>query len=155
MNTIQVEDFKSIDDIVKAIDFLDTDSLKETLAYILKIYIIDKELAYDGRVYDDVSGSTSSESRGEGITLENPTFAELISEAKKKYSFPELNLFTIENDNVSINLNGTRHPLGSGGSGAPTRPARTESRPEPASSPANSNNGSADSPERFRNLELD
>lgn len=109
MNNDKIEQWKTIEDILKSIDFMDIETLRETIAYIIKIYIIDKGISYDGNISDSVGQDVYSESPLSAMPGKTPIFFELIQELKNKYTAPELNMFTIENQNVFINIEGRNH----------------------------------------------
>ena len=149
-NTIELKQFKVLEDILNSIDHLDKDILKETLAYLLKTYIIDREVEYEGKIYDNIDNNQHNNELPISINYKSPTFADLIYEFKNKYAIPEIDLFSIENGKVFIQLDDKKHLISKDSantSSVSEKKIKTEN--------ASSSNISKTSPERFKNLEMD
>ena len=150
MNNSQLKQFSVIEDILRSIDFLDNGTLKETLAYIIKIYILDRGVSYDGSVNDNIEQNAYNINEVSSISINSPTFTELILELKKKYTIPELNMFTVENEKTFITIEGKKYMISH------------EVNKKSNKIDINIENGDKavadiqnESPERFKNLEMD
>ncbi len=144
-----IKQIDSINEVLKSIEYMDIETLRETLAYIIKIYILDKEIAYEGPVYDGINSKIENRDSFNPVCL-----TELIRECQKRFAIPELNLFSVEDEKTYITLNGEKRLLS-------TRDSKNEA---PAKSPENrkksddnaaSNKNPSQSNGRFRNLEMD
>lgn len=142
----RLKDIKTIEDITKGMEEMDPLTLKSTLAYLLKLYVIDKEAAYKGNATAPAGPPAEKERSG--------TFTELITQLKRDYNMEELKKFTIEGGNVFISLENKKYQLTSDNTKtAPDtlytehnniEPSRTEKQTPPPP-------GGDD---RFRNLEM-
>ena len=155
--------------ILDSIAHLDTETLKNTLAYLLKVYVIDKEVTYDGLVTDDrildtAPAAATGENREQTAAPAESvrSFLELVEMLKKKYHFPELNLFEINDNRVYIELDGRKHliPVQTNSmSPMSARSGPNSARSNPLDKPKNENKEpnkpAGQSPDRFKNLELD
>ncbi|MBN2532174.1 MAG: hypothetical protein JXB88_04750 [Spirochaetales bacterium] len=92
-----------IENLAKAINTMETDMLRETLIYILKIYVIDRGLSYEG--IQDMGGN--SPKAGKGVI----SFTEIIRDLKNHYSMKELDHFSIEGESVFISIEGKKYQL--------------------------------------------
>lgn len=162
MNNINLEQFESIKDILSSIEFMDNQSIKETLAYLIKVYIIDKEISYQGSVNDQVNCSASS---NQSSPVKNYSeFSELINDLKRKYEFSELNLFSTDKNKTYVKIDGRKMLLNPGAVLANNSAKKPEKNNKPRSEkkeikkpvptpPSENNNASGAS--RFNNLERD
>ena len=148
-NISQIEKFKTLEDIAKSIDHLDKETLKETLAYILKLYIIDKGIEYDGEVIDNIEQTQCYEDINNQKNISH--FTDLIDKLKKEYSFLELNNFLIENGSVFIKLDGKKYLI-SEKNIKKTKDASIKSTEAYEKLKTTSYKSS---PDRFKNLEMD
>lgn len=158
-----LELFKKEEDIAAALDSFDQETLKETLAYLLKIYVIDKEVGYDGVVQDGVDSNVNLNevARGSNSKDEASSFYELINSCKNRYKFKELDLFSVEDGKVYVEIDGNKQLLRSVGSTPPVAPpnrgsgfkAEQPAKKSPPTPPSNTGTGTASS--RFSNLEMD
>ena len=139
----ELEQFETLKNITKSIDHLDKKTLKEILAYILKIYIIDKEIEYEGIVNDNIEQNQDNTTT-DLLNIKSHNFVDLIYELKSKYSIPELDCFLIEDDKVYIQLDGKRHLL-----------SKKNSKESFGLKKKPDLNLPKTSPERFKNLEMD
>lgn len=155
-----LELFKNEDDIATALDSFDQETLKETLAYLLKIYVIDKEVGYDGFVQDNLDSNLNFNevSKGSGVEAIN-SFNELIVNSKSRYSFKELELFSVEDGKVYIEIDGNKQLVKAKGGATPERPvnrmANLDMGPKKSPSPPSPKENNGNSPARFSNLEMD
>lgn len=92
-----------IENLVKVINTMEINTLKETLAYLLKIYVIDRGLSYEG--IQDIKSDTHKAGNTQ------PSFTEVIRDLKNRYSMKELHNFLIEGDHVFISLKGKKYRL--------------------------------------------
>ncbi|MDY6969460.1 MAG: hypothetical protein SVR08_12520 [Spirochaetota bacterium] len=156
MNNDKIEQWKTIEDILKSIDFMDIETLRETIAYIIKIYIIDKGISYDGNISDSVGQDVYSESPLSAMPEKTPIFFELIQELKNKYTVPELNMFTIENQNVFINIEGRNHLISNKVNNRTVQSiSHLEEVKKADSNPDEDFNQPNTLPGRFKNLEME
>ena len=96
-------DINVIEELTSAIGAMEKEVLRDTLAYLLKVYVLDQGLSYEGKV------NTSSNRHHTG---ESPlSFVELIRELKSRYSMEELNVFSIEGGNVFVSIEGNTYQL--------------------------------------------
>lgn len=148
----------TIDDIVRSLDILDEAGLRETLAYIIKTYVIDGGLKTSG--VENRQASFDAQTRDARVPVNYSDFKELIQDCKKMYNFPELKKFTVEANTLYVNLDGEKHVFEEKAdeSSGDSRPAPAQQQSEPRSAPDsqqqprdNSGSGSG----RFSNLEID
>jgi len=150
----------SAESIALAINSFDKEMLVDTLSYLIKLYVIDKGVGYKGGVTEPGFNSASSNVGAPAISQQSSSFAELIRLAKSGNNMRELDLFEVEGERVYIRLNDRRHLINSSGRGMINEGAvntfadkiNTPPKIEPNN---NDSSGSSESPERFRNLELD
>jgi hypothetical protein len=148
-----LEQYKNLEDVVQSLEFLDHETLKRTLAYIIKIYIIDKGISYNGQVETSISAVDNIQP--ENQQLRSSTFNHLLAELKKTYSFPELDLFEVDETGTYIKLNGKRELLtnNKAADSLPERPVHSKipnNIKQPGDNPTN-----GEQPARFKNLEMD
>jgi hypothetical protein len=134
-----------LNNIRNAINEMDTELLRDTLAYILKVYVVDKQ------------SSSPAPVNQPGIPLqeESPqSFAGVIRTLKKRYPFTELNLFSIEGNKVFINIDNNRYELTDTGTVSPGAGPESHTYTPPGKETTIKENGSSPSG-RFEKLELD
>lgn len=141
-------DYKTIENLLNSIEHFDKDMLKETLAYVLKVYVLDKGLQYDGDIKDNISKTNYNINQ----FSKNKTFIDLITGIKRNYSFKELENFIIEGDKVYFQINNTKHLI--------TKKENKDSTQTPSDpfekKTKNENNIKPNlSHDRFKNLEID
>lgn len=100
-------DNADIDNIVASIQQFDRNTLEDTLAYLLKTYVIDNGVQFNGVIHEGEINNSANEMKAQS-TASVDTFAALITDLKNKKSFPELELFTVENGKVYIELDGSK-----------------------------------------------
>ena len=132
---------EELNKIIQAIEHMDKETLKNTLAYLIKVYIIDKKLLYDGAAAEPsppvLSGTAPL------------TFTELMTEIKRNYQMEELKKFSIEGGRVYIALDNKRYQISSSeDSGTQPRPTQDRVRQD-SKREAGINKGN------FRNIEMD
>ncbi|MBN2444782.1 MAG: hypothetical protein JXJ04_25725 [Spirochaetales bacterium] len=136
---------ETIKDIKKAIDSMDVTLMQDTLAYLLKVYVLDRGFAYEG--------VTQSPQTAENLNGSALSFAEIIQQLKNRYTLDELNLFSIDGKNVSISLEGRTYQLTGSNTGKST--VHEESKKDDnARNEKKSDNGFSPSG-RFEKLELE
>lgn len=131
------ETLKSISYLKDSLNFMGENELRETLTYLLKVYVLDRE----GQVKED-------------SVNKNRSFFDIISELKREYRAPELNMFSLESGKVYLNIDNREIEISAGESPSPTVP-----RPEVESINKEDNGSSEDiepegEPQRFRSLEF-
>jgi hypothetical protein len=152
MNINKLSPFKDLENINKSIENLDIETLKQTLSFLIKVYVLEKGIGYEGNILDNIDDSqiaavkSVSSSNSEKIN----SFSELIIEFKKSYAFNELNNFVVENGKVYFLLNG-RKQLISNESTTPIENKNVQS----VSIQQNADTSQKSSPERFKNIEMD
>jgi hypothetical protein len=102
----------SIGDLTNAIKEMDTDTMRDTLAYLLKLYVIDRGLSFEG--------IRAVQTTSRGTEKPQPSFAELIRELKTRYSIKELDAFSLDGDQVFISVRGENYPVNGENSGGQT-----------------------------------
>ena len=150
MSENKIDQFKEIEEIVNAIGNLDNDTLKEVLANIIKVYIIDKGVGYEGDVNIDLQESINNVSNIQNNNINISNFYEFLLHAKKNYSFPELNKFHLANGEAYIILDDKRYKI-SNDSSKRMIPSEIEKKDENKEKKISKKV----SPDRFRNLEMD
>lgn len=150
MDENKIDQFKELDEIINAIGNLDGDTLKEVLANIIKVYIIDKGVGYEGDVIDDFQVSSDNIPNNQNDDIRISNFYEFLLHAKKKYPFPELNKFHLANGEAYIILDNQRYKISSESS-------RRMINPEIEKKEGSKDNKISKkiSPDRFKNLEMD
>ena len=108
MKGINSDPFDDIENIMKSIDNLDKDRLKNLLSILIKIYIIDRGIGYDGEVSDNTSYQYPAKNAGGLLNDKIAAFADLIADLKQKYDFTELDNFIIEDKMVFLISDGRR-----------------------------------------------
>ncbi len=138
-----MDEGNTVENILGAIERMDAKTLKDTLAYLLKVYVIDRGLGYEGYVTDDTVREQEAPR----------TFAELVMSLKERFPMEELRLFQVEGQNVFITIDGKRTRIsGAKQSGTDTRP----DQPVPNVQVQNKNRPTdTKSNGRFGKLELD
>jgi len=131
------------DKILQALQHMDQETLKNTLAYLLKVYVIDKKVLYDGaapvlpvQVLPDAAPLT---------------FTKLITEIKRNYQLEELKQFSIEGGRVYITLEHKRYLIAAG------EETNTQQQPAPerAAGSRERKKDTAAGNGHFRNIEMD
>ena len=152
MNHIRLKNLDQMDslhEIINSLDFLDEKTLKETLAYIIKVYVIDRDISYDGEIVEAQS-SSDIQTTSPVKQQKSVTFTELLSDLKKNCSFSELNLFSIENNNAFITIEGRKMMIPRGNAiETPVHLPEKKKAPDPVKE------SPQDTPARFKNLEID
>ena len=150
----------TIDDIVRSLDNIGETELRETLAFLLKTYVIDGGLKSSGV---ETTAPPSNLQRIDNKVPKNYTeFRELIADLKQMYGFSELKLFSVEANKVYINISGEKYEIEGQGQNndpgnnvAPSIREQVENDQKPVEpkneSPQEENGGGG----RFSNLELD
>src|SRR5690349_18854244 len=102
---------------------LDRETLLEILTFVIKEYVVEGPppmLVHQAETLADLRGAT---------------FAQIISALQTRFDHPELQMFVVDGETVSVRVGGTLHPLvtrpGTTIVEMPTRPA-----PPPAAAPA-------------------
>jgi len=139
--------FTDVENIMDSIKNLDNESLKETLALLIKVYVLDKGIEYEENAFDDTDDSEKFSIKTNSD--QTKSFAELIFNLKQKYNFPELNNFIIENQNVFLQLNGNKYLISDNNIND-----KKEKNPQ-IKKDVQINNILKPSPERFKNIEMD
>jgi predicted heme/steroid binding protein len=125
---------------------MDTNTLKETLAYLLKLYVIDRGLSYKGiQGLKPALQETGSSS---------PSFAEIIRELKSRYPLKELESFSIEKDRVYISIQGEKYQITEGNS-PDSAPHNREEKKEDLSPDIKTGNDGQSPCGRFEKLEME
>jgi hypothetical protein len=141
--------FGSYQNILGSLDFMDEKSVRETLAYILKTYIVDKDISFDGTITETKSQDSPVMLPASGKKYSS--FLDMLSNMKKEYEFPELNFFSIEDNKIFVTMQGNKHFFSSvSDKRAAAAPPADKSRPVSPRS-----GGDADSSDRFNALEID
>ena len=155
----------TIDDIIRSLDNFGETELRETLAFLLKTYVIDGGLKSSGVETHAQTPPSNLQKVDQRIPVNYGDFKELILDLKKMYSFSELKLFSVEANKTFINLKGEKHEIEPGESAediisnrvSPVQPVVVDQQtPASANEPKKQDypedsNGSG----RFGNLELD
>jgi hypothetical protein len=137
------------EEILEAIGRLDEKTLKDTLAYLLKVYVIDHGISYDKGIKADTDTAAPRQ------TVNVPaTFAELITGLKQEYPMDELKRFSVEDDIVFVTLDGRKLRLSETRSGEPGERVTENKQISPTKTTRPGGNGTA-SNSRFEKLELD
>lgn len=87
--------FTSIDDIDKILKSYEPDLLVKLCTYLIKQYILKEGINFDIEVEDINNGKSNK-------IKEINNFSELVKEIQRKYNFPELQKFIVEQQNVFI-----------------------------------------------------
>lgn len=149
MSDDKKEYFKEVENILNSIDNLDEKVLKKVLANIIKIYIMDKGLSYEGNINDNTGKNKAVLSNNVNIS----NFYEFILHAKKNYPFQELENFLLENGEVYILMNDKKNLLSKGSKEVYGRIIDDELTSVKQKEDDSQKNKI--SPERFKNLEMD
>jgi hypothetical protein len=132
--------------IKNAIHEMDTELLRDTLAYVLKVYVVDKQSSPPASVPGNQPGNPAVE--------ETPqSFAGIIRDLKKRCTFAELNLFSVEGNKVFIHINNTRYELTDTGTASPGTGPESNTYTPPGKETIKENGSSPSG--RFEKLELD
>lgn len=147
MSDKNISNFGTVSDILKSINSFDENTLRETLAYIIKVYILDKGISYEGQI---------NETRTQNNTVNSPQilkssdyahFSELIMDLKRSYSFPELKMFSLENDALVLTLDGKKHTI--------SKNQTAKQITGTGDIDPNNKQGQSDTTGRFKKLEMD
>lgn len=147
MSDKNINNFGTVTDILKSINSFDENTLRETLAYIIKVYILDKGISYEGQINETTKQHNTVNSPQIMKSSDYAQFSELIMDLKRVYSFPELNMFSFENDALVIILDGKKHTI-SKNETAKQITGTTDIDP-------NNKQGQSDTTGRFKKLEMD
>jgi hypothetical protein len=140
-----------IEDLIKAISGMETGILRETLAHLLKIYVIDRGLSYEG-IQNQVH---SHKTAGESFNQKSPSFVELIQDLKNRYTMEELHQFSVEGNAVFITIDGNKYQIAQGNPVKNTNDNPGEKKVDDTS-PDNRISADGQSPcGRFEKLELE
>jgi hypothetical protein len=135
--------------ILKAIEHLDVKTLRETLAYLLKVYVIDKGVSYDRGISAELEDSQAQHTGNLPVT-----FADLITEIKEQYPMAELKRFSVEDGVVFVTIDGRKFRLSETRSNEPVERHIEQKQSSPPKNVRPGNNGTNPS-SRFEKLELD
>jgi hypothetical protein len=147
MSNKNITNFGTVSDILKSINSFDENTLRETLAYIIKVYILDKGISYEGQINEtsiqknNVSPPQIMQSSG------SSNFRELIMDLKRTHSFPELKMFSIENDELIFTIDGKKHTI--------SKRETVERITDKRDIDQNNRQEKSDSAGRFNKLEMD
>lgn len=146
-----MESFKIVQELEKSIASLKPEILRHTLAYLLKVYVIDKG-PVGGAGLSLNSGDSASR---DPLRQSYENFTQLMTALKRSFTLEELNLFTIEGGKVYITLENKRYQISA------ESPARDTPLSSPrANTPENPGQSLPPTPDpgrgnRFSNLEMD
>src|SRR6476469_988300 len=90
---------------------MDKETLLEILTFVVKEYVVEGPppmLVHQAETLSDLAGVS---------------FAQLISAMQTRFDHPELQLFTVDGNNVSVRVGGVMQPLLPGAAGANRPPA--------------------------------
>jgi hypothetical protein len=96
---------------------MDRDTLLEILTFVVKEYVVEGPppmLVHQAETLSDLQGAS---------------FAQLISAMQTRFDHPELQLFTVDGNNVSVRIGGVMQPIVAGAPGSAARPAAELPRP--------------------------
>ncbi|MBN1699179.1 MAG: hypothetical protein JW881_16790 [Spirochaetales bacterium] len=143
-----MKDTDTVNDILSAMSGMDTETLRATLAYLLKVYVIDKQLQYEGNIVDN---DTATPPRQRPIA----DFWELMTEMKRNYDhIRELNMFSVEGGNVFITLEHKRYQLTENETTEQSSKP-PERKPPGSEEKRNATGGKGNDYEAFRKLDMD
>jgi hypothetical protein len=98
--------FTTVGNLEKELNEYDNEVLVKLCSFLIKQYVMKDGIGYEDEIDDINSGTNQSK-----VIKEISTFVELVREMQRKYNFPELQKFSIEENKVYISAEGKRFPV--------------------------------------------
>ena len=137
-----INNYQTIEELKQALNQYDKDTLLDTLVYVIDNYVINSSFRETG--LPDITGKSEISNIAES---NDGSFSGLFVQLKKKYPFPELNCFSVENNKVYFDADSRKIEI----------KARFISDPEPVKSEIKlqENEKQEDTYKRFSTLEIE